>query len=180
MSDNITVRGLVATDVRLNMAENSGLQIASFRLCSTDRRYDRDKGSWVDGQTNWYSVSMFRYLAANAAFSLNKGDRVVVTGRLKVRPWTDASGRSGTSVDIDADSVGHDLAWGTARFTRHTSEKDDQSRAAHDLSDGGSAGVPDDVDPFTGEMTEPEATSPDVSAEGAAKEPVLAGAEAPF
>ncbi len=53
MSDTITIRGLVATEVRLNMAENSGLQIASFRLCSTDRRYDREKGTWSDGQTNW-------------------------------------------------------------------------------------------------------------------------------
>lgn len=180
MSDTITVRGLVATDVRLNMAENSGLQIASFRMCSTDRRYDRDKGTWADGQTNWYSVSMFRYLAANAAFSLNKGDRVVVTGRLKVRPWTDGSGRSGTSVDIDAESVGHDLAWGTARFTRHTAEKDDQPRTAQDFGDSGGEDLPDDVDPITGELTGTETTSTDAGAADADKEPVLAGAEAPF
>ena len=81
MSDIITVRGYVATEVRSTTAD-SGLAIASFRMRTTERRYDREAGSWVDGQTNWYSVSLFRQLATNAAFSVHKGDRVVVTGRL--------------------------------------------------------------------------------------------------
>ncbi len=121
---------------------------------------------------------MFRYLAANAAFSLNKGDRVVVTGRLKIRPWTDSSGRTGTSVDLDAESVGHDLAWGTARFTRHTAEKGDQSRVANEISATGGQDLPDDVDPMTGELTGAETgLSEDADADN---EQVLVGAEAPF
>ncbi|UPO78561.1 single-stranded DNA-binding protein [Arthrobacter sp. Helios] len=147
MTDTITLRGFVATEVRTTTAE-SGLAIAGFRMCTTERRFDREASLWVDGHTNWYSVSMFRQLATNAGVSIHKGDRVIVTGRLRVRQWATEGGRSGTSVDIDADSVGHDLMWGTANFRRNVS-------AAPPLRDvsGDSAGdMPGDVDPETGEL----------------------------
>lgn len=188
MSDTMTVRGLVATEVRLNTSDNSGLQIASFRLCSTDRRYDKDKGVWIDGNTNWYTVSMFRYLASNAAFSLSKGDRVVVTGRLKVRAWTDDSGRSGTSVDIDADAVGHDINWGTSKFTRHTADRQEQGQAgAENTAEECQEDVFGQVDTSTGEITggEEDNEDDDAAAKGAgSRESTLAGAgagaKAPF
>ena len=48
---------------------------------------------------------------------MNKGDRLVVAGKLRVRDW-DNGERSGTTVEIEAASIGHDLAWGTSNFTR--------------------------------------------------------------
>lgn len=150
MSDTITVRGYVATDVRSNTAD-SGLAIAGFRMCTTERRYDRDAGTWVDGQTNWFSVSLFRQLATNAAFSIHKGDRVVVTGRLKVRQWATDDGRSGTSVDIDAETVGHDLMWGTASYRRNVQERIETVPSGGD----GAAqedDLPENLDPLTGEL----------------------------
>ena len=147
MNDIITVRGYVATDVRLTLAQ-SGLPIAGFRMCSTDRRFDKETNAWVDGHTNWYSVSMFRQLATNAAASLKKGDRVVITGRLKVRPWANADGRTGTSVDIDADTAGHDLMWGTANFKRTSADRsDDQGQLPATAGE-----VPAGVNPATGEI----------------------------
>lgn len=155
MTDIITVRGYVATDVRLTSAQ-SGLAVAGFRMCSTDRRFDRETNAWVDGHTNWYSVSMFRQLATNAGASLKKGDRVIVTGRLKVRPWINADGRTGTSVDIDADTAGHDLMWGTANFRRTTADRSEAQPEAgpEDTAGGVPPGdeVPDGVDPATGEL----------------------------
>lgn len=150
MSDTITLRGYVATEVRSTTAD-SGLAIASFRMCTTERRYDREAGSWVDGQTNWYSVSLFRQLATNAAFSVHKGDRVIVTGRLKVRQWALDDGRSGTSVDVDAESVGHDLMWGTASYRRIV-----QDRAGTGVSgqeEPGTDDLPADLDLETGELS---------------------------
>ncbi|MET4059634.1 single-strand DNA-binding protein [Arthrobacter sp. UYP6] len=154
MSDTITVRGYVATEVRSTTAE-SGLAIAGFRMCTTERRYDRDTGTWVDGQTNWFSVSLFRQLASNAVFSVHKGDRVIVTGRLKVRQWVNDDGRSGTSVDIDAESVGHDLMWGTANYRRNVQDR----AGAGNGEETGSAGegadtddLPADLDLETGEL----------------------------
>ncbi|WP_312181991.1 single-stranded DNA-binding protein [Arthrobacter sp.] len=147
MTDTITLRGFVATEVRTTTAE-SGLAIAGFRICTTERRLDRETGVWVDGHTNWYSVSMFRQLATNAGVSIHKGDRVIVTGRLRVRQWATDSGRSGTSVDIDADSVGHDLMWGTANFHRSVSDKSSLRNVPGD----GAGDMPGDVDPVTGEV----------------------------
>lgn len=119
MTDTITLTGLVATTPRV-VTTAEGLHITSFRLASTQRRFDRARQSWVDGDTNWYTVSMFRKLAANAAVSLQKGDRVIVAGRLRLRDW-EAGERKGINIDIEADVVGHDLAWGTAVFARNIS-----------------------------------------------------------
>jgi single-strand DNA-binding protein len=116
MSEHITVRGFVATDPQVRMAQ-AGFSVGNFRLAATDRRFDREANAWVDGQTNWFTVNMFRGLALNAGASLATGMPVIVTGRLKVRPW-EAGDRSGTAVEIEADSIGHDLTLGTARFSR--------------------------------------------------------------
>jgi single-strand DNA-binding protein len=81
------------------------------------RRFDREKMKWVDGETNWYTVTAFRTLAVNAAGSIDKGDRVIVAGDLRVRDW-DNGERAGTSVEIEATHLGHDLAWGTSTYIR--------------------------------------------------------------
>ncbi len=116
MPDTITLTGLVATTPR-HLVTSEGLPITSFRLASTQRRFDRGSQTWVDGDTNWFTVTAFRHLATNAIGSIMKGQRVLVTGRLRVREWQTDEKR-GTNVEIDADALGHDLSWGTAVFTR--------------------------------------------------------------
>jgi single-strand DNA-binding protein len=116
MNDTITLIGIAATDPR-TVTTTAGLDIASFRLASTPRRYDRSKDEWVDGDTNWYTITAFRVLAANVAACVRKGDRVVVTGRLRVRSW-ESGDKSGTTVEVDADTVGHDLRWGRSTYLR--------------------------------------------------------------
>ena len=116
MSDTITVRGLVATTPR-HIVTSEGLAITSFRLAQATRRFDRDSGSWVGSETQWFTVSAFRSLATNTFESIQKGDRVIVTGPLKTREWENGE-RTGTSVEITADAIGHDLNRGTAIFTR--------------------------------------------------------------
>ncbi|MBG0740920.1 single-stranded DNA-binding protein [Paeniglutamicibacter antarcticus] len=169
MTDVITVRGFVATEVRRFTTE-AGVCIASFELGSVERKQDKATNEWVDGDTNWFHVSTFRQLAQNTAFSVNKGQRVIVTGRLKIRQWVRDDGRTGTSVNLDADTLGHDLFWGTAVFQRHAaphretgaggepgeglengsgSGEDDETAAAAGDPNDGPAGtaveVPDDV-----------------------------------
>jgi single-strand DNA-binding protein len=73
MTDSMCVTGLVATTPR-HITTSEGLAITSFRLASSQRRYDRTQQTWVDGETNWYTVSAFRSLGSNAAASINKGD----------------------------------------------------------------------------------------------------------
>jgi single-strand DNA-binding protein len=116
MAEQITVMGLVATTPR-HLVTQDGLPITSLRLAAPVRRFDRAQNKWIDGETNWYTITAFRQLAINMAGSISKGERIVVTGALRVRDW-DNGERAGTSVEIEAESVGHDLTWGTAVFTR--------------------------------------------------------------
>lgn len=116
MSEQITVAGLVATTPR-HLVTQDGLPITSFRLASSHRKFDRTENKWVDGETNWFTVTAFRQLAINGAGSVAKGDRVLVTGKLRVRDW-DNGERAGTSVEIEAEAMGHDLSWGSSVFTR--------------------------------------------------------------
>lgn len=116
MAENLTVSGLVATTPR-HLITPDGLPITSFRLASSSRRFDRTAGRWVDGETNWYTITAFRQLGINCAGSVNKGDRIIVQGVLRVRDW-DNGERAGTSVEIEAEGIGHDLTWGQSVFTR--------------------------------------------------------------
>lgn len=116
MSDTITITGLIATTPR-HVVTSEGLPITSFRLASSQRRFDKATDKWVDASTNWYTVTSFRQLAINAVPSLSKGDRIVVSGRVRIRDWQ-TDDRTGTNVEIEAETLGHDLFWGTAVFTR--------------------------------------------------------------
>lgn len=125
MSNPISTVGTVATEPRL-VRTQSGISLCTFRLASGERRYDREQNKWIDGETNWYTVSSFRGLADHAHASLHKGDRVFVSGRLRIRNWEQAE-KSGTSVEIDADSLGHDLRWGVSQFTKQSKEEAEPS-----------------------------------------------------
>ena len=116
MSDIITVTGVVATPPRVTTVAGD-LKITSFRLASGQRRFDKGRNRWVDADTNWYTITAFRQLAVNVGHSVLKGDRVVATGRLRIKEWTN-EGRTGTTIDLEADAVGHDLTWGTTAFIR--------------------------------------------------------------
>jgi single-strand DNA-binding protein len=117
MAENITVAGLIATTPR-HLVTADGVAITSFRLATSSRRFDRSLSKWVDGETNWYTITALKQLAINAAGSLNKGERIMVQGVLRVRDW-DNGERSGTSVELEAEAIGHDLTWGTSVFTRN-------------------------------------------------------------
>ncbi len=116
MTDIITLTGLVATSPR-HIVTSEGLTITSFRLASNQRRFDRTQNAWVDGDTNWYTITAFRQLGTHVATSVEKGQRVIVTGRVRIRDW-ESGEKSGTTIEIDAESIGHDLTWGRATFTR--------------------------------------------------------------
>lgn len=118
MSTTITVIGTIATDPRLVKPAGGG-QLCSFRLASDERRYDREKQSWVEGNTNWFGVVTFRGLASHAHESFHKGDRVLVTGKLRIRDWQTGEKR-GTSIEIEAEAIGHDVLWGVSTFEKRS------------------------------------------------------------
>jgi single-strand DNA-binding protein len=162
MNETITITGNVATDPDHKRTQG-GVPITTFRVASGQRRYDRQTGGWVDAATNWYTVSTFRSLADHAFESLKKGDRVLVTGRLKVREW-EAGERRGTTVEIDAEAIGHDLLWGVSRFEKRLNS------SAH------SAALPDHQGSAESAPTTPadEWAAPGVDPETATEWPVAA------
>lgn len=127
MTELVTISGLVATTPR-HLITQDGLPITSFRLASSQRRFDREQNKWIDGETNWFTITGFRQLAINLSTSVQKGERIIVTGRLKIRDW-DNGERAGTSVEVEAEHVGHDLFWGTSVFTRTVLVADSQPAA---------------------------------------------------
>ena len=130
MSDTYSVSGLVATTPR-HLVTQDGLPITSFRLAASVKKFDREKNRWVDAETNWFTVTSFRQLAINTATSISKGDRVVVMGRLRVRDW-DNGERAGTSVEIEAENIGHDLVWGSSTFVRTVMTREVDNSVAED------------------------------------------------
>jgi single-strand DNA-binding protein len=116
----VSIVGNVVSEPRFVVTE-SGVPLASLRVVSRPRRYDRQRAAWVDGEPNHFTVNCWRTLAENVASSVGRGDPVVVTGRLRVRAARrDANGEltRGMSVEVDATSVGHDLRWGTTAYRR--------------------------------------------------------------
>jgi len=116
MFDTITLTGVIGTDPRPSLSP-AGHPILTFRLATSQSRFDRATNRWVELETNWYSVSAYRQLAINSRQSLHKGEHVVVVGRLRLKAWSKGE-RSGTSVDVDADLIGHNLFWCTTSSVR--------------------------------------------------------------
>ena len=160
MTEQITVRGYVATDPESRSLPD-GTVVVTFRLASTPRWFDQQSSAWRDGHTNWFSVQAFRALGLNALASIKKGQPVVVVGKLKVRSWEGEHGRS-TAVDVDAVSIGHDLALGTACFQRTVtaSTAAEPNEAPDPAGDGAAPSAPEETTSSSGQRRDPAEDDP--------------------
>lgn len=140
MSDTILIRGFTASDPALSTLPN-GVPVVNFRLASTPRWQDAT-GTWKEGTTNWYTVKAYRRLAQNIATSIEKGQPLVVSGRQRISRWNREDGTQGTTVEVDALGIGHDLNYGTSTFAR-TVEK-------RTVNEGALQGVPQQGMPHSG------------------------------
>ena len=116
---NIVVVGNVLTAPEWRRTASTNALVANFRVASTARRMDKETGRWVDGNHFRVRVNCWRRLAEGVAASVTVGDPVVVAGRLYTRDWTDSEGNLRTTYEMEAMSVGHDLARGRGRFFRN-------------------------------------------------------------
>jgi single-strand DNA-binding protein len=89
-----------------------------MRVAWTTRRRETSTGEWVDANTSFVRVTCWRRLADNLATCLRKGDPVLLRGRLDVRSFVGKDGQRRTSVEVDANTLGHDLSRGVAGFRR--------------------------------------------------------------
>lgn len=115
---NLVLVGNVLTAPEWRRIESSGSLVANFRVASTARRFDRENNRWVDGNSMRMRIVAWRRLAEGVASSISVGDPVVIYGRVYTRDWKDENGNGRTSYEMEAFSIGHDLARGRARFFR--------------------------------------------------------------
>lgn len=163
----VTIAGRLVADPQVRNT-SSGQPFTTFRIASTARRWNTRSSEFEDSHTNFVNVTAWRSLGANVAGSLHRGDPVVVQGRLKVSQWMRQVGDTEVavnSVDIDAVAVGHDLQWGTTKFTKVSRASFDSGDRMDDPevqrvraelegygSDPADAAAYDVVDPVTGEI----------------------------
>jgi single-strand DNA-binding protein len=113
----ITVIGNLTDDPELRFTP-SGAAVANFTVASTPRVFKRESNSWEDGDTLFMRCSVWRQYAENVAESLNRGARVIVSGRLKQRSYETREGEKRTVVELEVEEIGPALRYATAKVQR--------------------------------------------------------------
>jgi single-strand DNA-binding protein len=114
MSNSINVVGNLTGEPELRYTQ-SGTAMVSGSIAS-NRRYQVN-GEWQE-QTSYFNFTAWRELAENIASTMSKGMRVVATGRMEQKDWTDKDGNKRTSYDLVLDEIGPSLRWATAVVTK--------------------------------------------------------------
>ena len=110
--NHTTIVGNLVEDPEVRFTQN-GIAVTNLRVAVTQRI--QQDGEWRDGDTCFFKVNVWRGQAEHLAESLGKGDRVMVTGRLRQRSWETPEGEKRSVAEIEADEVGASLKWATAK-----------------------------------------------------------------
>lgn len=129
--NNVSLVGNCTRDPELRFT-SSGQAVASFGLAVNRRWQNRQTQEWEE-QVSFFDVTCWQQLAENVAESIQKGTRVVVTGRLDQRSWETDNGDKRSKVEVVADEIAPSLRWATVTVT-----KNERSGG----NPGGSAGPP--------------------------------------
>jgi single-strand DNA-binding protein len=137
--NNITLVGNVTRDPELRYTA-SGQAMAKFGLAVNRRWQNRQTQAWEEA-TSFFDIVAWREMAENIGESVQKGARVVVTGRLEQRSWESQDGDKRSTVEVVADEVGPSLRWATATVVRN------ERRGG---GEGGASGPPPPREPTGG------------------------------
>jgi len=113
----ITVIGNLTDDPELRFTQ-SGAAVAKFRLASTPRSLDKSTGEWKDGEALFLACTVWRQVAENVAESLQRGSRVIVSGRLRQRSYETKEGEKRTVIELEVDEIGPSLRYATAKVQK--------------------------------------------------------------
>lgn len=128
---DITVAGTLVADPELRFLP-TGAAVANFTVAANDRRFNKDTNEWEDAGATFVRCSIWRDAAENVTESLSKGQRVLVTGRLRQRSWETDEGEKRYAFEVDVTEVGPSLKWARAKVTKVTRASADGSRNADD------------------------------------------------
>jgi single-strand DNA-binding protein len=113
----ITIIGNLVNDPELRYTP-TGQAVATFRVASTPRFMDRQTNEWKDGDSLFLSCNVWRQAAENVAESLQRGMRVIVSGRLRQRSYETKEGEKRTVYEVEVDEVGPSLRNASAKVNR--------------------------------------------------------------
>ena len=113
----ITVAGTLTADPEIKYLD-SGACVANFTIAANDRRFDRDRGEWVDASATFLRCSIWRQEAEHVTESLAKGDRVLATGVLKQNSWETEEGEKRTAFQLAVSEIGASLKFAHARLSK--------------------------------------------------------------
>jgi single-strand DNA-binding protein len=113
----ITIAGNLVDDPELRFTP-AGQPVARFRVASTPRFRDNSTGEWKDGDSLFLTCNVWRQAAENVAESLQRGMRVIVSGRLRQRSYETKEGEKRTVYEIEVDDVGPSLRNASAKVNR--------------------------------------------------------------
>ena len=113
---SVTLVGNCTRDVDLSFS-NNGNAIAALGIAINNRKRDAS-GEWVDGDPQFFDIKVFGDMAENVASTIEKGTRIIVTGRLNYSTWENKDGDKRSKVEVIADSIGPELRWATAQVTK--------------------------------------------------------------
>ena len=132
----VTLVGFVAQDPNIRTTA-TGKLLTKVRVGTTPRYHDSATGQWRDAETSYYNVACWSRLADHVRASLHKGDPVIVKGRFRTSSFEDKNGQLRTSIEITADTVGHDLSRGPANYMRPRPQRvnPEEDRVAEDAAD---------------------------------------------
>jgi single-strand DNA-binding protein len=113
----ITIAGNLVDDPELRYTP-TGQAVAKFRVASTPRYRDNSSGEWKDGDSLFLTCNVWRQAAENVAESLQRGMRVIVTGRLRQRSYETREGEKRTVYEVEVDDVGPSMRNASAKITK--------------------------------------------------------------
>ncbi|MFI6758181.1 single-stranded DNA-binding protein [Micromonospora sp. NPDC050417] len=113
----ITVIGNLTDDPELRFTP-SGAAVAKFRIASTPRFMDRATNEWKDGDPLFLACTVWRQAAEHVAESLQRGARVIVSGRLRQRSYETREGEKRTVIELEVDEIGPSLRYATAKVQK--------------------------------------------------------------
>jgi single-strand DNA-binding protein len=113
----LTIVGNLVDDPQLRYTP-TGNAVANFRIASTPRFMDRATNEWKDGDSLFLTCNVWRQPAENVAESLQRGMRVIVSGRLRQRSYETKEGEKRTVYEVEVDEVGPSLRNASAKVTR--------------------------------------------------------------
>ena len=117
-SDNSTTFvGQLTADPELRHTKKK-IAVASFTIARNDRYFDKESEEWVDGDPTFLRCSLWREYGENFAESHEKGDRVIVIGKLQQNEFTDKEGNERITLELNVEEAGPALRFATAEVTR--------------------------------------------------------------